>query len=1011
MSNPRMRAIAFLVGTTLCVPAAAQVTKRVSVSTAGVQGNGTSQSWLNSADGSLTIMDSVATNLVPGDTNGVGDIFVYDSVNETMERVSVGTGGTEANAASVNNAISPGGRYAVFASAATNLVAGDTNGFQDIFVRDRLGDTTERVSVDSGGAQGDAASGVVGSGNPLSISAAGRYVGFDSLATNLVAGDTNSVNDVFVRDLQLGTTERVSVATGGAQGNGTSSNASLSADGRYVVFLSQASNLVAGDTNGIQDVFVRDRVGMTTERVSVDSAETQGNGVSSVPSISNDGRYVIFDSTSTNLVAGDTNGVLDIFVRDLASGTTVRVSVDSGGGQSDGISTQPSISADGRFVTFRSEGTNLVPGDTNGTGDAFVRDLLAGTTWRVSVDSSGNESNGESSWPWISGDGGHVCFMSDATNLVSGDTNGVMDVFVHSIGAGGTEAESSGLGGVPSNGNSSAASISADERYVAFESHATNLVVGDTNGWKDIFVRDRQTATTERVSISSGGAEGDGDSSNPAISSDGRYVAFDSVATNLVAGDTNAVADVFVRDRQLGTTTRVSVGSEGDGPSVKPSISADGSAIAFESAATNLVVGDTNAALDVFVRDLQASTTSRVSVDSAGVQGNGDSANASISADGLLVAFDSAAGNLAPGDSNLTLDVFVRDRQLASTVRVSVDSGGTQGAGSSSDPSISGDGRFVAFASDASNLVGGDTNLTLDVFVHYLLLSTTERVSVDSGGTQGASSSEDPSISADGRYVAFASLADNIVSDDTNLTMDVFVRDTAIASTRRVSVDSGGTQGLGASSRPSISADGLLVVFDSDAANLVDGDTNGSTDVFLHDDGNASAFETFCPGDGTVAHCPCSNSGMPGRGCENSAGTGGALLTVTGVASLSADTVQFTSSGEAPTAFSLVQPKGLSILLQGSGVIAPIAYGDGLRCAGGELKRLYTKISVDGAFVAPVAGDLSISARSAQLSDPIPLGSTRPYQVYYRDGTAGFCPGPSGGSFNMSNGFLVAWGS
>jgi Tol biopolymer transport system component len=552
----------------------------------------------------------------------------------------------------------------------------------------------------------------------------------------------------------------------------------------------------------------------------------------------------------------------------------------------------------------------------------------------------------------ISPDGRCVAFQSAATNLVPGDTNLTPDIFVRDSGAGRTELGSTGSGGTQGNDDSSGPSISADDRYVAFESVATNLVAGDTNGAKDILVRDRDTGTTERVSVSTGGVEGNGDSSNPAISSDGRFVAFDSVASNLVAGDTNAVADVFVRDRQLGTTTRVSVGSEGDGPSVNPSISAAGAVIAFESSATNLVAGDTNAAVDVFVRDLTASTTTRVSVGAGGAQGNGDSVNASISGDGLLVAFQSAASNLVTGDSNLTLDVFVRDRQLASTVRVSVDSGGTQGAGASTDPSISSDGRFVAFASAASNLVAGDSNLTLDVFVRDRQLASTVRASVDSGGTQGAGSSGGPSISADGRFVAFDSLA----------------------------------------------------------SNLVLGDTNGFQDVFLRDEGTASAFESFCPGDGTVAHCPCGNNGTSGRGCQNSAGTGGALLTVTGVASLSADTVQFTSSGETTTAFGLAQPKGLSILLQGGGVIAPIHYGDGLRCAGGDLKRLYTKLSLGGVSIAPQAGDLSISVRSAQLNAPIPLGSTRPYQVYYRDGVAGFCPGPSGSSFNMSNGFLVAWG-
>jgi len=570
-----------------------------------------------------------------------------------------------------------------------------------------------------------------------------------------------------------------------------------------------------------------------------------------------------------------------------------------------------------------------------------------------------------------------------------------------------THRVSVGVGGAPSNGISNRVSMSANERYVVFESVATNLVTGDTNGARDIFVHDRHTATTTRVSVGAGGVEANGDSSVPSISSDGRYVAFESVATNLVAGDTNGVADAFAHDRQTGTTTRVSItsgGAQADGASTHPAISADGSIVAFDSVATNLVAGDTNGVMDVFARDSLLGTTTRMSVDTSGAQSDGASAKPAISANGAIVVFESTASNLVAGDSNALLDVFWRDRSPAATGtgRVSVGTGGIQGAGPSASPSISGDGRFVAFASDASNIVAGDTNLTMDVFVRDRQTASTARVSVDTGGTQGAMWSGDPSITIDGRFVAFASDADNLVSGDTNLTMDAFVHDRLLGTTERVSVDTGGTQGAMWSGDPSISADGRFIAFESDAANLVTGDSNGLTDVFVRGLGAASSFEAFCFGDGTGAACPCGNSGAPGRGCENSGSTGGALLTVTGVASLSADTVQFTSSGEKPTA--------VSIFLQGSIPIAPIPYGDGLRCVGGDLKRLYTKAAAGGVVVAPQGAELSISARSAQLNAPIPLGATRPYQVYYRDGAANFCAPRMGSSFNVSNGFLVAWG-
>jgi Tol biopolymer transport system component len=344
-----------------------------------------------------------------------------------------------------------------------------------------------------------------------------------------------------------------------------------------------------------------------------------------------------------------------------------------------------------------------------------------------------------------------------------------------------------------------------------------------------------QPATT-MVSVDANGVQGDGYSYFPSISADGRYVAFNSVAGNLVTGDSNAANDVFVRDRQAGVITRVSVdsiGVEGNGVSREPSISSDGRYVAFYSAASNLVANDSNAANDVFVRDRQTGETTRVSVDSSGVEGNGVSLNASISADGRYVAFDSAASNLVSGDTNGKTDVFVHDHQTGETTRVSVDSSGVQGNGGSYTPSISADGRYVAFYSDSSNLITGDTNAKGDVFVHDRQTGTTTMVSVDSSGVQGNGNSEYPSISADGRYVAFRADSSNLVTNDTNAISDIFVHDCQSGATIRASVDSSGVQGNGYSDVPSISADGRYVAFASEASNLVSNDTNSTTDVFV----------------------------------------------------------------------------------------------------------------------------------------------------------------------------------
>jgi len=373
---------------------------------------------------------------------------------------------------------------------------------------------------------------------------------------------------------------------------------------------------------------------------------------------------VTFASDATNLVPGDTNGAKDIFVRALDTGELVRVSVDSAGTQGDDSSFSPVISADGRSVTFASTATNLVPGDTNGIRDTFVHDLTTGQTVRVSVNSAGTQGNDSSFSPSLSADGQLVAFASDASNLVAGDTNGAEDIFVHNLTTGQTARVSVDSAGIQGNGASFFPVISADGRSVTFASTATNLVPGDTNGTKDIFVHDLTTGQTVRVSVDSAGTQGNGASFFPVISADGQLVAFESLATNLVPGDTNGGRDIFVRDLTTGQTVRVSVDSastQGNGASFSPSLSADGQMVAFSSDATNLVPGDTNGVRDIFVRDLTTRQTVRVSVDSAGIEGNGASFFPVISADGQLVAFDSFATNLVPGDTNGAEDIFVHD--------------------------------------------------------------------------------------------------------------------------------------------------------------------------------------------------------------------------------------------------------------------------------------------------------------------------------------------------------------
>lgn len=403
-----------------------------------------------------------------------------------------------------------------------------------------------------------------------------------------------------------------------------------------------------------------------------------------------------------------------------------------------------------------------------------------------------------------------------------------------SIATGGAEA-TGGHSGVPA--------VSADGRFIAFASDATNLVPDDTNGQTDVFVYDAATGQTTRVSLSNAGTEATGGGSrSPAISADGRLIAFESDATNLVANDTNGVTDVFLRDRATGETTRISVASNGAQAiglgSFGPAISSDGEQIAFVSGAANLTLGDTNGLTDVFVRDRIANVTTRVSVSTGGgeIRGPAGSLSPSLSANGQFVAFVSAATDVVANDTNNTYDVFLRDRLNNVTTRVSVADGGAQAVGGPSDnPAVSADGRYVVFHSDAGNLVSNDTNNAGDVFVRDIALGRTTRVSVDSQGLEGngASTMRDGGFSGDGRFVVFQSAAGNLVADDTNGAIDIFVHDQSTGKTTRQSVTSAGAEaGGGDSGNPVISSDGAVVVFDSFAANLVADDTNGQLDVF-----------------------------------------------------------------------------------------------------------------------------------------------------------------------------------
>jgi Tol biopolymer transport system component len=438
----------------------------------------------------------------------------------------------------------------------------------------------------------------------------------------------------------------------------------------------------------------------TTNRISYNPAGGMFDLLSFIPAISGDGRYVAFVSSVLYPEVKQASVVptyrKDVFVRDTLTGTTSLVSATLDGTSPLADSVGDSlfggniaISGDGRYVVFASDSAKLVANDNNFSTDFFVRDRLTNTTRIVSLDSNGRQAQ----------------YDSDAANSLS----------------------TSGTDGV---------AISADGRFIAFASNASNLVPNDNNKQTDIFVRDTLTGTTEIVSTDSQGnlTQAIADSTKPDISDDGRYVVFQSISKNLVADDTNITFDIFVKDRQTGKTTRVSTDSAGrqgiytsDADTgvgaFSPSISGDGRYVAFRSRFNNLVPGDTNGYNDIFVKDLQTNQIRLVSTDSAGNPTNGTSYDPVISSDGRYVAFASAASNLVENDLLGAPDVFVKDLQTGITTRVSVNSQGMQAMDGlfgtkSSRPSISADGRFVAFVSNGANLADdGFQRKTDQVFI------------------------------------------------------------------------------------------------------------------------------------------------------------------------------------------------------------------------------------------------------------------------------------------------------
>lgn len=816
-------------------------------------GNGDSLPVGVSANGQFVLFESFATNLTADDANNVGDVFVRDLVNGTNILVSVSTNGNSGNGASRSAVITPDGRYVAFVSAANNLVPDDTNKIPDVFVRDLQTATTALASVGATSTNAAAAAPGGSSESPV-ITPDGRYIAFFSTATNLVPG-VRFVGDVYVRDAVAGTTAWASVNARSiffanvGNSNTIACNHRISDDGQYVAFVASTNRITSTSARGV--ALRHNLLSGITDIVHTNAHMPllpfeEIHNLDMTPN----GRFIAFAANVTGFSGSDSA----VYLWDAQTGLNTLVSASTNGAVvPNAISDSPAVSANGQFVAFLSSAANLTTNALAGGYHLYRRDLLAASTRLVDADLNGVGAGVSSTAiPNMSADGRIVVFDSLDANLALDDLNRSSDVFARDTVSDVTELISvrhSSLPSVTPNGISGTFlySLNANGRYVAFASEADDLVTNDANNLRDVFVRDLVTGSNILVSVGTNGFSAAGMSTEPSISGDGRYVAFSGFATNITANDANITEDVFIRDLLAGTTTLVSVSTNGVNPgnrdSYLPTLGADGRYVLYRSKASNLASGSFGSSVEnLFLRDRQLGTNYALTT--------GGLTNVAMTPDGRFVAYVDVAG------SGLGR-VYVWNTQLATrstntstvgiiTVAISPDGGkiatlsGTSlrvvnrvgntsvlVATGSLSPRLglqfSGDGRFLTYALATGQvyLYDGQSNTSLLVSKAYNSTS----------GGNGVSDSS--AISADGRFVTFRSAATNIVAGDTNGFPDLFVYD-RLAGTNSLLTESrlGSRSADNRSRTPVFSSNGRAIVFQSAASDLGAGDFNQLSDLF-----------------------------------------------------------------------------------------------------------------------------------------------------------------------------------
>ncbi|MEW6158418.1 MAG: hypothetical protein AB1813_13375 [Verrucomicrobiota bacterium] len=840
--------------------------------------NGHSSSPLLSANGRWTLFQSHATNLTSLLPVRLPNLFLRDNVTGEISQVDRSAQNQAPfGRVSGREQFSADGNLIVFASDAPSLVSGfaDANGARDVFVRDVAANKAILISKHR-----TANTTATGDSHLPVMTPDGTQVAFASNATNLTTGVTGQRWEVYLR--QIPSAKTIWVSSNAASfkillttmANRLSvGNIGLSDDGRFVSYkmaLGPRAIILRTELPSLQTVLV------TSNALGQSVPISDPTG----PVMSRDGRFLLFEAKTNGTTSSGFSAALSvIYLWDGNTKTTRLISQPADGKPwPDGPSTMPDLSANARYAAFVSTARNLVAGVETFSANVYLHDLLDGTTVLVSRAHDGSATYGnEWAAPTFSASPGILHFQSLFPSLVENDRNQALDLFAYHVASEALSLISGRDGTIEAEtaqeaSNLDRGAINRSGDRIVFTSTASDHVAEDENFVADVFVRDLGTRHTSIVSVKADGAgSGNSFSIQPVISLDGNAIAFASRAGDLVSGDGNNRTDIFLRDLRQATTVLASRSlNPVDGASANssaPSISADGRRVAFQSSANNLVASDSNGKSDVFVFDAQADAVRLVSINSIGTgTGSDASSNPQISPDGRWVVFQSSAPNLVSPEVTAGFNrIYVRDLETAKTRLLNVGSAIIVGATHPREFAIATGNRFVVFTGgNRGSFFRHDLLLNVNALVHTnaaaavisddgrwiaieelsasspvqvsvidMNSGTLLRASVNNAGASGNNASFSPSLSPNGRYVAFMSRANNLVANDTNGVTDVFLRDVVSGTTLRLSAPSSGENANQISSRPQFSVDGRVIVFQSFASNLAEKDFNGTRDLFV----------------------------------------------------------------------------------------------------------------------------------------------------------------------------------